>query len=163
MKAKHRDLTEKYRSFRLQPDSMYLSRTVQTLLNKFTKKGKKTLARRHLLRGLTQFRFTLRRPRTFNVLTRILRSLQLQFILLSRREGKKLLEVPVPLRRNKKDILNIQTLYSAISRRRERTLSERLEQELIALTVDRSQSATLRQLNANKARVYEERVNMEKR
>jgi ribosomal protein S7 len=163
MKTKYRDLTEKYRSFRLQPDSLYLSRTIQTLLNKFTKKGKKALARRHLLTALSRFRYTLRRPRTFNALTRILRSLRLQFILLSRREGKKILDVPVPLRRNKRDTLNIQTLYNAITRRRERGLFERVEQELLALSVDRSQSATLRQRNAYMSKVYEERVNMEKR
>jgi ribosomal protein S7 len=163
MKTKYRDLTEKYRSFRLQPDALYLSRTIQTLLNKFTKKGKKSLARRHLLTAFSRFRYTLRRPNTFNALTRILRSLRLQFILVSRREGKKILDVPVPIRRNKRDTLNIQTLYSATTRRRERDLSERVEQELLALSVDRSQSATLRQRNAYMSKVYEERVNMEKR
>ncbi|MGZ6444710.1 MAG: hypothetical protein ACXWRG_11440 [Bdellovibrio sp.] len=163
MKTRYRDLTEKYRSFRLQPDSMYLSRTIQTLLNKFTKKGKKALARRHITKSLMQLRFTLKYPRTFNALTRILRNLRLQFILLPKREGKKIVDVPVPLRRNKRDVLNIQTLFSAITRRKERTLPERIEQELIALSLDRSQSATLRQRNAHKAKVYEERVNMEKR
>lgn len=163
MKTKYRDLTEKYRSFRLKPDSLYLSRTIQTLLNKFTKKGKKALARRHVIMALSQLRYTLKYPRTFNALTRILRSLRLQFILLSKREGKKILDVPVPLRRNKRDTLNIQTLYNAVSRRRERALSTRVEQELLALSVDRSQSATLRQRNSHMAKVYEERVNMEKR
>ena len=41
MRAKHRELTEKYKAFRLQPDSLYLSRLIQTFFNKFTKKGKK--------------------------------------------------------------------------------------------------------------------------
>lgn len=163
MKTRYRDLTEKYRSFRLQPDSMYLSRTIQTLLNKFTKRGKKALARRHIVNALKQLRFTLRQPRTFNALTRILRSLRLQFILVSKREGKKIVDVPVPLRRNKRDVLNIQTLFNAISRRKERTLPERIEQELTSLSLDRNQSATLRQRNAYKAKIYEERVNMEKR
>jgi ribosomal protein S7 len=163
MKTRYRDLTEKYRSFRLQPDSLYLSRIIQTLFNKFTKKGKKTIARRHIVRALSQFRFTLRRPKTFNALTRILRSLRLQFLLLPKRQGKKILEVPVPVRRNKRDVLNIQTLYSAVRRRRERDLSERIEQELLALSVDRNQSATLRQRNAHMSKVYEERVNMEQR
>jgi len=125
MKTRYRDLTEKYRSFRLQPDSLYHSRTVQTLFNKFTKKGKKAIARRHIIRALSQLRFSLRRPRTFNALTRILRSLRMQFLLVAKRQGKVFLEVPVPVRRNKRDILNIQTLYSAITRRRERSLYER--------------------------------------
>lgn len=58
MRAKHRELTEKYKAFRLQPDSLYLSRLIQTFFNKFTKKGKKALARRHLFTALTRFRFT---------------------------------------------------------------------------------------------------------
>jgi ribosomal protein S7 len=163
MKTRYRDVTEKYRSFRLQPDSLYLSRIVQTFFNKFTKKGKKTIARKHIVHALSQFRFTLKRPKTFNALTRIFRSLRLQFLLLPKRQGKKILEVPVPVRRNKRDVLNIQTLYNAVCKRRERALSERLEQELLALSVERSQSATLRQRNAQIATVYEERVNMEQR
>jgi ribosomal protein S7 len=163
MKTRYRDLTEKYRSFRLQPDALYLSRIIQTLFNKFTKKGKKTIARKHIAHALTQFRYTLRRPTTFNALTRILRSLRLQFLLLPKRQGKKILEVPVPVRRNKRDVLNIQTLYNAVRRRRERALAERLEQEFLSLSLERSQSATLRQKNAHFSKVYEERVNMEQR
>jgi hypothetical protein len=41
MRAKHRELTEKYKAFRLQPDPLYLSRLIQTFFSKFTKKGKK--------------------------------------------------------------------------------------------------------------------------
>lgn len=125
MKKRYRDLTEKYKSFRLQPDSLYLSRIIQTLFNKFTKKGKKALARRHITLALTRFRFSLRRPRTYNALTRILRDLRIQFLLLPKRKAKQILDVPVPVRRNKRDILNIQTLYNAITKRRERDLSER--------------------------------------
>lgn len=125
MKKRFRDLTEKYRSFRLQHDSLYLSRTIQTLFNKFTKRGKKALARRHIITALMRYRFTLRQPRTFNALTRILRNLRIQFLLVAKRKGKNIVEVPVPVRRNKRDILNIQTLCDAIRRRRERSLSER--------------------------------------
>lgn len=41
MVKKYRDLTGKYRAFRLQPDALYQSRLIQTLFNKFIKKGKK--------------------------------------------------------------------------------------------------------------------------
>lgn len=60
MVKRYRDLTEKYRSFRLQPDAIYQSRFIQTVFNKFTKKGKKAIARRHILRSLASFRFSLR-------------------------------------------------------------------------------------------------------
>lgn len=163
MVKRYRDLTEKYRSFRLQPDALYQSRFIQTVFNKFTKKGKKALARKHILRALTQFRFNLRRPRTYNALLRIMRDLRLQFILVAKRQGKTILDVPTPIRRNKRDIMNIQTFYSAIKRRRERGLAERVEQELLALSLHQPQSTTLRQRNLHMARVYEERVNMEKR
>jgi ribosomal protein S7 len=163
MVKKYRDLTEKYRSFRLQPDAIYQSRLLQTMFNKFTKKGKKALARRHILRALTRFRFSLRRPRTFNALLRILRSLRTQFLLLAKRQGKKILEVPVPIRRNKRDIMNLQTFYSAVTQRRERDLCERLEQEFLALSLYQAGSTTLRKRSQHMHRVYEERVNMEKR
>lgn len=125
MRTRYRDITEKYKSFRYQHDSLYLSRVVQTLFNKFTKKGKKALARRHTLLALSNFRFTLRQPRTYNILLRILRELHVQFLLLPKRKARKILDVPVPVRRNKRDILNIQTLYNAITRRKERDFNER--------------------------------------
>ena len=87
----------------------------------------------------------------------------MQFLLVAKRQGKTILDIPTPIRRNKRDIMNIQTFYSAITRRRERDLSERLEQELLALTLQQPQSTTLRQRNLFMAKVYEERVNMEKR
>jgi ribosomal protein S7 len=163
MVKRYRDLTEKYRSFRLQPDALYQSRIIQTLFNKFTKKGKKAFAKRQILRALAQFRYSLRRPRMYNTLLRILRSLRLQFILVAKRQGRKILDVPVPIRRNKRDIMNIQTFYAAITKRRERNLYERLEQELLTLTLNQAQSPTLRQRNLYMAKTYEERVNMEKR
>ena len=163
MVKRYRDLTEKYRAFRLQPDALYQSRFIQTVFNKFTKRGKKALARRHILQALRRFRFSLRRPRTYNTLMQTMRSLRMQFLLVAKRQGKTILDIPTPIRRNKRDIMNIQTFYSAITRRRERDLSERLEQELLALTLQQPQSTTLRQRNLFMAKVYEERVNMEKR
>lgn len=163
MVKKYRDLTEKYRSFRLQPDALYQSRTIQTLFNKFTKKGKKALARRQILRALTSFRFSLRRPRVQNTLMRTLQTLQIPLTLVLRRQAKVMLEVPTPVRRNKADIMSIQTVAASVRARRERELHERLEQELLELTLRQSQSSTLRQKNIYMRRVYEERTNMEKR
>jgi len=163
MVKKYRDLTEKYRSFRLKPDAVYQSRLIQTFLNKFIKKGKKASSQKNVIRALTNFRFMLRRPRTYNAVLRVLRSLRIQFILLSTRQGKNILEIPVPVRRNKRDIMNIQTFYNAVSRRRERCLRERVEQELLSLSLHPTQSTTLRQKNLLMAKVFDERVNMEKR
>ena len=163
MVKRYRDLTEKYRSFRLQPDAIYQSRLVQTLFNKFTKQGKKALARRHMQEALQYFRFHLRRPRTYNTLLRMLRSLRMQFLLIPTRKGKQVHDVPTPIRRNKRDIMNIQTFSNAVKRRRERKLHERLEQELIELTLDRDHSSTLRQRNLHMAKTYEERANIDKR
>jgi len=56
MVKKFRDLTQKYRYFRLPPDPVYISHTVQVLFNKFTRRGKKTVARRQLFQALKQFR-----------------------------------------------------------------------------------------------------------
>ena len=120
MRAKHRELTEKYKAFRLQPDSLYLSRLIQTFFSKFTKKGKKALARRHLFTALTQFRFTLRHPQMYYALLRIFHRLRIQFLLASKRKGRNLISVPVPVRRNKRDVLNTQTLYKAVTSWRER-------------------------------------------
>lgn len=125
MRTRYRDVSEKYRSFRLQPDSLFHSRIINTLFNKFIKKGKKAISRRHIFGALRRFRFSLRRPRTFNALIRILRSLRINFLLAPRRQGKQFLDVPVPVRRNKRDIINIQTMAMAIHRRRERQLTER--------------------------------------
>lgn len=163
MVKKYRDLTEKYKTFRLQPDALYQSRTVQTLFNKFTKRGKKTVVRQHILQALTQMRYTLRRPRTYNILMGVLRSLRLHLILVSKRQGKQMIDIPVPIRRNKRDIMNIQTLYNAVSKREEKSLNNRIEQELQMLTIYQAQSTTLKQRSAYMSRIYDERVNMEKR
>jgi len=163
MRARPRDLTEKYKAFRLQPESLFLSRLVQTFFSKFTKKGKKALARRHLYQALTQFRLLLRRPKMYAMLLRIFMRLRVQFLLPLRRKGRQLVAVPVPVRRNKRDVLNIQALYRAIQKRRERSLSERIALELTALTFKHRQASTMRQRSADIRKVYEARVDMDLR
>lgn len=163
MRARSRDLTEKYKAFRLQPESLFLSRLVQTFFSKFTKKGKKALARRHLYQALTQFRLLLRRPKMYVMILRIFMRLRVQFLLPLRRKGRQLVAVPVPVRRNKRDVLNIQALYRAIQKRRERSLSERIALELTALTFKHRQASTMRQRSADIRKVYEARVDMDLR
>lgn len=163
MRARHRELTEKYKAFRLQPSALFLSRLTQTFFNKFTKKGKKALARHHMHIALTQLRMHTRRPNMYHTLLRIFRRLRIQFLLAARRKGRKILEVPVPVRRNKRDVLNIQTLYNAITRRTERALSTRIYLELLTLAFNYRNSPIVRQQSAHLSRVYDERVNMEYR
>lgn len=163
MRARHRDLTEKYKAFRLEPDSLFLSRLVQTFFSKFTKKGKKALARRHLYGALTQFRLLLRRPKMYIMILRIFMRLRVQFLLPLRRKGRQMIPVPVPARRNKRDVLNIQLLYHAIQRRRERSLSERIALELSTLAFKQRQAPTMRERSADLQKVYEARVNMDMR
>jgi len=163
MRARKREISEKYKSFRLQPDSLYSSRLVQTFFNKFIKKGKKALSRKHLRTALTNYRSTIRRPQLFFGLLRLFYRLRVQFILVQRRQARNLINVPVPVRRNKRDVLSLQTLYKAISGRRERALSERIQAELSALTFYPRQSTTMRARNSHLALVYEERVYMDRR
>ncbi len=125
MKARFREITEKYKSFRHTPDANYLSRALRTLFSKFTKKGKKAIAQKHIGRALQRFRFTFRKPGVYYVLIRLLRDLRTQFTLAPKRKGKQILDVPVPVRRNKQDTLNLQIIAKAIFRRRERAIHER--------------------------------------
>jgi ribosomal protein S7 len=155
---RYRDVTEKYRSFRLAPESLYGSRILQTIFNKFTKKGNKAKARRHVMKALIAFRFHLRRPRMYNALLYILRELRVQFILVPTRQGRNIIEVPTPIRRNQRDIINLQVFYNAVKKRDERAFDERLHQELLAISLYQDQSTTLRQRTQIIHRVYEERV-----
>jgi len=163
MRARKREISEKYKSFRLQPDSFYSSRLIKTFFNKFIKKGKKALSRKHLFTALTLYRRTIRRPQLFFGLLRLFYRLRVQFILGQRRQGRTMINVPLPVKRNKRDVLSLQTLYKAIANRRERSLSERIQLELSALTFQPRQSTTMRARNAHLAQVYEERVYMDKR
>jgi ribosomal protein S7 len=163
MVKRYRDLTEKYKSFRLQPDAVYQSRTIQTLFNKFTVGGEKKTARKFIFTSIQRLRYTLRRPTIYRVLLRLLKSLRVQFILVAKREGKKIIDVPVPVRRNKRDIMNIQVFANAVRKRQDRLFSESLLQELTTLTLKKEQSPTLRQLTLMTHKVYDERTNMEKR
>jgi ribosomal protein S7 len=163
MRPRNQELSEKYKAFRLQPDSLYASRLIQTFFNKFTKKGKKALARGHMFRALVHFRILFRRPKLFYALIRLFQRLRIQFILKQRRQGRKLVNVPFPVRRNKRDVLNLQTIYSAVTNRRERVLSERIQHELSVLAFEPRQSTTMRARNSHLHEVYEARVDMERR
>lgn len=163
MVSRHRDLSEKYKALRLQPDPLFHSRVVKTLFNKFIKKGNKAFSNHQVVEGLANLRCSLHRPPTFDTIFQILDSLHVQFILAAKREGRKMINVPVPVRRNKAEIAALQTLYRAVAARNDRSLADRFLAELTSLTVDQEFAPTLRQKSQYLAKVYEERVNMEKR
>lgn len=163
MKTRFRHLTEKYKTVRLQPDVYYSSRLIQTLFNKFTKKGKKALARRKFKLGAEQTRRQYNGPALQHLLVRSLRNVRTQFLLLNVRKGGQIQQVPVPLRRNKRDAVSLQTLASARRNRKERTFPERVEQELTTVYYRKSQSATLKARNVLFAKIYEERVLIDER
>jgi ribosomal protein S7 len=154
-----RHITDKYKSTRLQPDSLYASRLRQTFFNKFTKKGEKAKARRHILKALQTFRCRYRRLRRFTTLHLRFESLHRQFLLIARRKGSKIISIPVPVRRNKRDTIALQTFYAAVTARRERDLHTRIAQELYALSPSAPiVSKTLHARSAHNAKVYVERT-----
>lgn len=161
MRARHNQLREKYRTFRLLPDPLYQSRLLQTFFNKFTRKGQKAFAHRRLFSALRSVRHGLAYPGLYLALLRIFRRLHISLVIMPRRKGKQILSVPVPVRRNKRDTLNLQFAYNGVTGRRERMFEERLEQELTELSFGRA--ATSRAYAAHYAGVYEQRVNMEYR
>ncbi len=160
MVFKARDLTAKYRAFRHQPDPLYSSRIFLTFVNKFIKAGEKATARKHLYSALAQFRIRRRRPTQLQTVLRIFRRLRLHFTLASRRRGRDIKTVPVPLFRNKRDVLNLQALYNSIRKREERTLPERIRQELLALTIKPRQSSLLRSFEQHQRLAADSRTNV---
>lgn len=152
-----RHITDKYKTTRLPPDSVYSSRLRQTFFNKFTKKGKKALARCHRQRALQHFRITYTRTRRFTVLINRFARLHLQFLLVSRRKGSKRISIPVPVRRNKRETRALQTLRAAVTGRRERQLWDRMSQEFISLTQPGVSSKTLNDVSTHNAKAYHER------
>lgn len=163
MRTRFRELTAKYKSFRSIPDALYDSRLFQIFAGKFIKNGKKNSSLKHIRQSLHALRFYSLRMRPFTNFQFMVKKLHLPLIILPRRKGKIVLNVPVPTRRNKKDFLSTRTLYKAIQKRRERTLKERLFQEFYSLLASEDTSETSRQHNALLFLIYEERVNLNRR
>lgn len=163
MKVRYRDRTAKYKNCRQKPEALFLSRTLQTFFNKFTKKGKKAVARRHIRRAMLELRLLVRTPFASTVITRSLRSLERPIALLYVRKGKTREIVPVPSRRNKKKSPGLQTLYNARQQRREREFSERLRLERTSLVGPAHQSTVRRAHSAQNATLYAERLNTKRR
>lgn len=122
MKANYRDLTAKYKGLRLKPDSNYNSRVMRTFFNRFIKKGKKAFAYKSLFTALSNFRLVVSKPRFANSFFHFLKKLQTPFTLVSRRQAKQILDIPVPVRRNKHSYVAINLIYKSVTARRENFL-----------------------------------------
>lgn len=83
--------------------------------------------------------------------------------MVSRRRGRSFIDVPVPVRRNKRDILGVQSLFSAIRHRSERQLSDRIFLELDALTAQPRYATPIRARSAQFEKIYKERIHMFRR
>ena len=163
MVARYRDISEKYRSARLQPDSIYGSLTVKTIFNKFIRRGKKATANRHLCNALVQHRIYAPEHQIYNTLQWHIRALTHKVNLVLVRKGKKFHEVPVPAFRLKATVATLQALFSAMMSRSGRTLSDRIFAELYDLTVNEANSEGIRRTYDFHRLVFESRVHMEKR
>jgi ribosomal protein S7 len=163
VRPRNKQLSEKYKALRLSLDTFYSSRVIQTFFNKFVKQGKRITARKHLYRALRFYRMLVHGTSLRFCLLGCFYRLRVQFLLIPKRQARKYVEVPVPVRRNKRDTISLQTVYKAVTNRRERVLAERIQSELLALTVEPQLSPTLRARIALIGRVFDERPNMEKR
>lgn len=163
MRARGGEITQKYKALRLHSDSLYGSRLVKTFFNKFIRKGRKAFSREQVLIALTYYRMSFRRPQLFFALLRLFQRLRVQFTLVHRRQARNFIDIPNPVRRNKRDVLNLQLLYTTISGRRERHVWERVYQELTACTYQPRHAPAFRALTTQLHRVYEERVYADRR
>jgi ribosomal protein S7 len=163
VRATRKELTKKYRALRLQPDVIFLSRVIQTFFSKFTKQGKKELARRQIRKALMRLRLSRRHPNMHVILLNLFSQLRISFQIVYRRRGRILEPVPVPVRRNKRDSLNKQLLYRIIRERRERSLAERISEEIVMLASTPRSAASVRRRSADTRVIYEARTNMELR
>ena len=159
MVRRYRDLTTKYKWIRHKPDTMYSSRSLNTLFNKFIRKGKKAYARKHFLKALETLRYAFQQPRTFNVINELIRNLHAPLVILPKRKGSETVMVPVPLWRNKRDSFGVQKIYEASKAQEGRELHWRIYRELNSEALDPKHSAALRQRDKNFRQAFDERAN----
>jgi ribosomal protein S7 len=158
-----RDLTEKHRSLRHPSDPLYFSRTVRTLFNKFTKRGKKVTTTKHLHNAFIRYRINILRIRSFTFLTRTFRRLRTTIKIVYRRKAKKIHEIPIPAFRNRADAARFQAIYKAINKHSDRILSSRIFREFNDLTFHPKQAASVKEKSAFLAHAYANRADFEMR
>lgn len=114
----------------LQPDPVYRSTLVTQLINKVLLKGKKTVAERNVYTA-----FDIIREKTGNdplsVYKRAMENTKPQLEVRSRRVGGATYQVPMEVRPKRATSLAVRWIVGASRARRDRTIAERLANELI--------------------------------
>jgi ribosomal protein S7 len=162
MLRNYTQVSNKYRTIRRQPDALFSSRIVQTLLNKFTKTGAKVRARRSISRAFLAYRTAVWKPRVYCAMLSMLGSLQSPFSLSGKRRGGIVYMVPVPVRRNKRDTQAIHSFYTAVQERGERSFAARYLFVLEDIGGAET-SLYLRQRDQQFSGIYGERTNLDYR
>ena len=152
-----------YRMIRRENDVLYDSSLIETLLNKFTKCGKKITARRHLHQALINHRVQAPGRALYPLLLNYIDKLNRQIQLILVRKATQFLEVPVPTRRYKSIIATLQSIYEGVRARRYLNLWSRIFEEFFDITRRGEYSHALSAKSAHYAKVYELRVNMDYR
>jgi ribosomal protein S7 len=136
---------------------------MHTFFNKFLKKGKKTRSLSQIHQALIRHRLLVPGLRPYYMLFRHFRGLLRNIKLVHARKSRQSLEVPVPVFRLKSYVDALQIIYRAANARSAKLLSQRILAELHDITVNATQSTTVQAKDEYNKRVYEARVNIEKR
>ena len=114
----------------LMPDPIYHSVLVTQLVNKVLLRGKRSVAEQIVYDALDHLRAEDRR-RAARVLKRAIENVKPQLEVKSRRVGGATYQVPVEVRPRRADTLAIRWVVGYTRQRREKTMAERLANELL--------------------------------
>ena len=114
----------------LQPDPVYRSVLVTQVVNKVLSRGKRTLAERLVYRALTLVQER-SGSEPVTVLKRAVENTRPELEVRSRRVGGATYQVPVEVRPRRATTLAIRWLVSFARQRREKTMAERLANEIL--------------------------------
>jgi ribosomal protein S7 len=94
----------------------------------------------------------------YNVLNGLLTNLYVPVTLVTGRKGKGVFVAPVPVQRNKRETMAVQTFATAVVRRSERSFTKRVENEIVSQTTDPLHSSTLRARDSLFSAAFENRA-----
>lgn len=163
MVARRRNLRAGYQALRHRRDPLFLSHFFQTLVNKFNKKGKKPLAKHLLVSLFAHMRIYLTRVPVAVTLAQLTYAFRLQLALVARRKGKKILQIPTPVARNKRQILNTQFLVKVLLDGKGHGLSGILQRNLSDLILPSGRARALLAFDKVYEELHENRVWFDKR
>jgi ribosomal protein S7 len=169
MQTKLLNLRSKYKLLRHPSDSLYLSPSVKLLFNKFIRKGKKAFAYKHILTGLTEMRYIVRRPSMQYLFSNLLNELSIPLNILTKydkkKKGKKKLgiHIPTPFRRLRDVNHPIRIMYKGVMQQTQRLLSQKISHAYRDVAVARKDSQIISQQGKYIRAVYDSRINEKKR